>query len=375
MRRDNAANEGGAVSGLEHWGKSAATPPVAETRPTRRVIHGRVLDDPYGWLAAENWREVLSDPATLPADIADLVKAENAYCEQRARPARRSAKRLQAELRGRIKEDDSEPPWPDGALRLFRALSRGRRACALLPHDARRRRGDKSSSTATRKPAKRISSTSARSTIRPIMRSSPGASTTRARNIIRSAPAPSPTARIAPDVVPHTRRLDRLERGFEELLLRARRRQSSHRASVPPRCRRRSRDRRAHRRGARSRLVRLAAIAAAADASPSSPFAAMTPANAISIDLRDKDATPRLVAPREPKLRYDVEPHGDDLYIRSNADGAEDFAIFRAPLSQRLARRLARRRAACRGTAHRHRHGLCAPSRLGASARTACRAL
>jgi oligopeptidase B len=51
------------------------------------------------------------------------------------------------------------------------------------------------------------------------------------------------------------------------------------------------------------------------------------------VDLRDSNAKPRLVAKREPKLRYDVEPHGDDLYIRSNADGAEDFAIFRAPLT------------------------------------------
>jgi len=42
---------------------------------------------------------------------------------------------------------------------------------------------------------------------------------------------------------------------------------------------------------------------------------------------------PRRVAPREPRLRYDVEPHGDLIYIHANTGGAEDFAIFSAPLT------------------------------------------
>ena len=51
------------------------------------------------------------------------------------------------------------------------------------------------------------------------------------------------------------------------------------------------------------------------------------------IDLTDAEAKPRRVAPREPRLRYDVEPHGELIYIHANADGAEDFAIFSAPLA------------------------------------------
>src|SRR5208282_3549995 len=43
------------------------------------------------------------------------------------------------------------------------------------------------------------------------------------------------------------------------------------------------------------------------------------------VDLIDAQAKPRCVAPREPRLRYDVEPHGDLLFIHANADGAEDF--------------------------------------------------
>ncbi len=51
------------------------------------------------------------------------------------------------------------------------------------------------------------------------------------------------------------------------------------------------------------------------------------------VDLRDPDAKPRLVEPRAPGLRYWVEDRGDRLYLRTNADGAEDFKIASAPLA------------------------------------------
>ncbi|HEY8579554.1 MAG TPA: S9 family peptidase, partial [Beijerinckiaceae bacterium] len=50
------------------------------------------------------------------------------------------------------------------------------------------------------------------------------------------------------------------------------------------------------------------------------------------VDLTDPDAQPRLVAEREAHVRYDVEHHGDRLFILTNADGAEDFKIVEAPL-------------------------------------------
>ena len=56
------------------------------------------------------------------------------------------------------------------------------------------------------------------------------------------------------------------------------------------------------------------------------------------IDLSDPDAKPRLIEPRAPGLRYEVEHRGERLYIRTNADGAEDFKIVSAPL-RRPARR------------------------------------
>ena len=98
---------------------AAATPPVAEKRPFLKTTHGRRLDDPYAWLAASNWREVLRNPKKLPADIATLVKVENAYCAEVVAPLKALRQTLVAELRGRIKEDDSDVPDPDGAFAYY----------------------------------------------------------------------------------------------------------------------------------------------------------------------------------------------------------------------------------------------------------------
>ena len=45
-------------------------------------------------------------------------------------------------MRGRIKEDDFSVPSPDGALRLFAQIPRGRPARTVRPHAARRRRDE-----------------------------------------------------------------------------------------------------------------------------------------------------------------------------------------------------------------------------------------
>jgi oligopeptidase B len=49
------------------------------------------------------------------------------------------------------------------------------------------------------------------------------------------------------------------------------------------------------------------------------------------IDRREPGAAPRLVVPREPDLQYEIEHRGDEFFILTNADGAEDFKIVTAP--------------------------------------------
>jgi oligopeptidase B len=50
------------------------------------------------------------------------------------------------------------------------------------------------------------------------------------------------------------------------------------------------------------------------------------------IDAENPSAAPRLVSPREPEHDYSVEHHGDRLIILTNSDGAEDYRIVEAPV-------------------------------------------
>jgi oligopeptidase B len=93
--------------------------PVAEARPTQVVVHGRTVGDDYAWLKAVNWQEVLKDPAALPADIAAYLKAENAHTDAALAPTAELRRTLVAEMRARIREDDSGVPEPDGAFAYY----------------------------------------------------------------------------------------------------------------------------------------------------------------------------------------------------------------------------------------------------------------
>lgn len=89
--------------------------PKAEQRVTARTIHGVALNDPYAWLRADNWQEVMRKPETLAADIRAHLEAENAYAKAALAPLQPLKETLVKEMRGRIKEDDASVPAPDGA--------------------------------------------------------------------------------------------------------------------------------------------------------------------------------------------------------------------------------------------------------------------
>lgn len=105
--------------------RKAASPPLAEIRPTRRTVHGVVLSDDYAWLRADNWKEVLREPEALPADIRAHIEAENAWCDKLMAQTRKLQRDLVKEMRGRIKEDDSELPQPDGPFLYYSRYRRG----------------------------------------------------------------------------------------------------------------------------------------------------------------------------------------------------------------------------------------------------------
>jgi oligopeptidase B len=89
-------------------------PPVAERRPVMTSSHGHTRTDDYAWLRAENWQDVMRDPAVLDRDIASYLEAENAYFKQQMGDTDALQEVLFKEMRGRIKEDDSTVPSPDG---------------------------------------------------------------------------------------------------------------------------------------------------------------------------------------------------------------------------------------------------------------------
>ncbi|MEN0088621.1 MAG: S9 family peptidase, partial [Pseudomonadota bacterium] len=88
--------------------------PVAERQPVTTTHHGRTLVDDYAWLRADNWQEAMREPDKLPEPIADYLKAENAYQDAGLADTAERREALVEEMKGRIKEDDSSVPRPDG---------------------------------------------------------------------------------------------------------------------------------------------------------------------------------------------------------------------------------------------------------------------
>jgi oligopeptidase B len=94
--------------------KTSTAAPIAPRRPHTFTTHGIAVVDDYAWLKDANWQEVLRDPAVLDPDIRKYLEAENDYTESLLGHTAGLQKRLVAEMRGRIKEDDSSVPAPDG---------------------------------------------------------------------------------------------------------------------------------------------------------------------------------------------------------------------------------------------------------------------
>lgn len=89
--------------------------PIAKREPFTIEQVGRTRVDPYHWLKDENWQEVMSDPSVLREDIREYLVAENDYTKAYLEdPTEALREELFAEMRGRIKEDDSSLPNVDG---------------------------------------------------------------------------------------------------------------------------------------------------------------------------------------------------------------------------------------------------------------------
>jgi oligopeptidase B len=93
----------------------APRPPIARKQPKETVIHGRTLVDDYFWLREKG----------APAVDAYLT-AENAYTDAMTKRTEPLASALYAEMLAHVKEDDTTPPYKDGAWLYAKRFEKGK---------------------------------------------------------------------------------------------------------------------------------------------------------------------------------------------------------------------------------------------------------
>ncbi len=99
--------------------------PKAVRKQHRVERHGRTIDDPYHWLRDPDWQKVMREPEVLQPEIRAHLNAENAFTETVLAPIAELREKLVAELKARIREDDSSVPAPDGDWAYYRRFVPG----------------------------------------------------------------------------------------------------------------------------------------------------------------------------------------------------------------------------------------------------------
>lgn len=316
--------------------RKVASPPVPAVRPLSRTVHGVALTDDYAWLRAENWRDVLRDPDLLPTEIKAHIEAENAWCDTLMAPTKALQRELIKEMRGRIKEDDSEPPQPDGPFLYYSRYRRGGEH-PLICRKPRPSEGDKTGreqimldadalsegkeffdlGDAEHSPDHRLLAWSADEAGSELF-------LIRVRDLATGKDLADAIADTSGEMI-----WSADSSAFVYVAL-----DDDHR---PTRVLR-------HRLGTPQSEDELLyeetdpGLFADIDQTQSRRFLLISSSDHETsevrlVDLADKAGEPKLIAPRLAGRQYSVEHHGEELLILTNADGAEDFKIVRAPLS------------------------------------------
>ncbi len=102
-----------------------AKPPKIMQESHVSTLHGVQLQDDYAWLRAHNWRDVLQDGKVLPEPIKKHLHAENRYSARVMKNTKDLQALIVAELKGRIKENDSSIALPDGVFDYFTKFVEG----------------------------------------------------------------------------------------------------------------------------------------------------------------------------------------------------------------------------------------------------------
>ncbi|MCU4178981.1 S9 family peptidase [Bosea sp. BH3] len=309
---------------------SLPSAPKAEKRCKETLVHGVTLRDDYDWLRAENWKDVLRDPDVLPQDIRKHLEAENAYCKKLMAPTRQLQRDLVKEMRGRIKEDDSSVPQPDGPFLYYTRYRKG----AEHPLVCRRPRREKSREQimldadalaegkdffdlgdASHSPDHKLLAWSADEAGSELH-------TIRVRDLATGTDLPDLIQDTTGEIVWANDSLS-----FAYVALDADHRPSRvlrHRLGTPA-----AEDELLHDEADAGMFVDI-------DETQSGRFLLITISDHETsetriLDLDDPNGRPALVAARQVGRQYGLEHNGEDFLILTNADGAEDFKIVTAP--------------------------------------------
>jgi oligopeptidase B len=304
--------------------------PLAPRRPKIVTRHGITVTDDYAWLKDERWQEVLRDPSVLDADIRKYLEAENTFAETLLSPTAALQTKLVAEMRGRIKEDDSSVPSPDGAFEYFTKFREGGQHEMI----GRSRRGGTETRILLDGDALAAQSDYFRfggaqhSTNHKLQAWSADVKgseyfTIRVRDWESGDDIADIVEETSGDIVWNADstaffyiKLDDNHRPLQVYL---------HRIGTPQ-----SEDRLIYEEKDSGWFVhihesssRRFCVIAGGDHETSEQYL---------IDLKDAEAKPRLVAPREVGVQYSVCDRDDELFILTNADDAIDFKVVTAPL-------------------------------------------
>lgn len=306
--------------------------PSAEARPKRIVQHGIERVDNYAWLKDENWQTVLRDPEVLQADIRAHLEAELAYYEAATAGDAAVRTRLFDEMRGRIKEDDSSVPAKDGDFRYLVRYREGGEypVFARLPLDGAAEEvlfdGDLEAGDSAFFNVGSVDHSPDHSLIAySVDRLGSEYFAMRFRRIEDGTELDETIANTSGEAVwsADSGSVFYVERDDNQRPKRVKR----HVLGSDP---------------ASDELVYEEAddgMFVSIDKSFSGEYVFIVIGNQVTSEVhyvpaRDPAAPAVLIAPRIEEQLYDVEHHGDEFFITTNADGAVDFKIVRAPVER-----------------------------------------
>ena len=292
--------------------------------PSVRRLHGFEVVDEYAWLRAPNWKEALHDPARLPPEILAHLRAEAAYCDWMLAALSGLRARLVGEMRDAA-EPWLRPPQPFGPW-LY-ALRYGEGEHPLV---VRTPRGGG--------PETVLLDGNALAAGRPFFRLGQWRVSPDHRLLAYAVDLVGSEAyRIRIRDLAAGEDRDEIPDASGSMVWSADARILYHVGLGPDL--RPSRVLR-HRLGGEAEAIYAEADptwAVALAPTTSDAFALINVRNSEDgevhlVDLH-AEGPPRLVEPRRRGLSYDVDHRGEDLVVRTNADGAEDYKLVTAPLA------------------------------------------